>query len=517
MTASIPASEHRRRIMGAWLGKAVGGTLGMPYEGVTDALDLTYYNPVPTDMLPNDDLDLQVVYACLLDQLAQVRVDRLHLAGAWSHIGMSPDEYGVCKRNLALGLKPPVTGSYDNPFTDGMGAAIRSELWACLAPGSPDLAAAYAYEDACMDHAGEGIYAAQFLAALEALAFTHQDREYLLDRAETQIPFTCRVRRAIHDTRLWWQDTRDWREVRRRVIKHYGRDNFTDVAPNLAFIVLGWLAGEGDFGRSICIGVNCGWDTDCTGATLGALLGILNPQSIEARWLKPIGRNLVLSPSITGIQAPSTLDDLTDLVLRLHDRLGQRPPEITPLTQDTAPLAVKAQIGILPTHRLGSIKPLPAPVQATAMAEFSDSSKKTLTTLMPADTREVTLPGLVGRWPVPPGQILMVKYRVHLAEARSAKLIFNTPQACRVWLDDQPLLARDAGAYVPAFHRTPLHQSAIVQLSQGPHTITAAIKATEASPEVTWVIGLGEDTAHPVAANWLIDVFEHVGRGPAAR
>ncbi len=67
---------------------------------------------------------------------------------------------------------------------------------------------------------------------------------------------------------------------------------FTDVAQNLAFTVLGWLAGGGDFGHSICIAVNCGKDTDCTGATLGALLGILDPAGIGEEWLRPIGREL---------------------------------------------------------------------------------------------------------------------------------------------------------------------------------------------------------------------------------
>ncbi len=74
------------------------------------------------------------------------------------------NEYGVGKRNWAEGLVPPHTGSFDNWFTCGEGAAIRSELWACLAPGDPDRAAAFAYEDACFDHAGDGVLAAQFNA-----------------------------------------------------------------------------------------------------------------------------------------------------------------------------------------------------------------------------------------------------------------------------------------------------------------------------------------------------------------
>ncbi|MEE9403563.1 MAG: ADP-ribosylglycohydrolase family protein, partial [Algisphaera sp.] len=198
----INRQDFRRRMIGCWLGKAVGGTLGMPYEGVDQMLELTFYDPVPTQMLPNDDLDLQVVYAFLLDKLDDIRVNRHDLVAAWPHVGMSPDEYGICKRNLKLGLKPPHTGSFDNPFTDGMGAAIRTELWACLAPGNPDLAAQYAYEDACMDHAGDGIYAALFLAALQSLAFVESDIDRLLDAALTQIPVHCRVRRAVTDVRV---------------------------------------------------------------------------------------------------------------------------------------------------------------------------------------------------------------------------------------------------------------------------------------------------------------------------
>ncbi len=72
MTPHAPALDPtalRSKIIGCWFGKAVGGTLGQPYEGVTHALDLDFYDPVPTEMIPNDDLDLQVVAAVLLDRM----------------------------------------------------------------------------------------------------------------------------------------------------------------------------------------------------------------------------------------------------------------------------------------------------------------------------------------------------------------------------------------------------------------------------------------------------------------
>jgi ADP-ribosylglycohydrolase len=313
----LPFAVYREKVLGCWLGKAVGGTLGGPYEGQDGPLKLTFYKPVPTEMLPNDDLDLQVVWLETIRRRG-LPVDRRALADAWlQHLQCWPDEYGVACRNLTHGIYPPASGAFDNSFTAGMGSAIRSEIWACLAPGDPELAASLAREDACVDHADEGIDAEVFLTTLESAAFVETNVQKLLDLALAAIPDDSRVARAVADTRDWWAASLDWQQVRQEVLFKYGSANFTDVAQNLAFIVLGWLAGAPDFGAAICTAVNCGKDTDCTGATLGALLGILDPAGIPAKWLKPIGRDLVLSPCITGLTSASTLDGFTDRVTAL--------------------------------------------------------------------------------------------------------------------------------------------------------------------------------------------------------
>ena len=158
----------KKKISGAWLGKAVGGTLGQPWEGSRGPLKLTFYNPIPSGMIPNDDLDLQVLWACRLNTDWNGVISRGNFEKAWlENIRFPFDEYAVAIRNLKMGIRAPFSGSYDNWFCDGLGAVIRSEIWACLASGDPELAAEYAYEDACVDHSGDGIYAEQFLAALE--------------------------------------------------------------------------------------------------------------------------------------------------------------------------------------------------------------------------------------------------------------------------------------------------------------------------------------------------------------
>jgi len=313
----IDFPTYRKRVLGCWLGKAVGGTLGGPWEGKGGPHNLTYYDPVPTAMLPNDDLDLQVIWVEALRRHG-LPLDRGILARAWlENLHFWPDEYGIAARNLTCGVMPPASGAFDNGFSAGMGAAIRSELWACLAPADPALAARLAREDACVDHAREGLYAEVFLAALQSAAFAQSDRDVLLETALATIPSYSRVARAIADTRRWWSEAGDWVAVRQRLLAAHGQENFTDVAQNLAFIVLGWLAGNGDFGRSICIAVNCGKDADCTGASLGALLGILDPGGIGPDWLRPLGRDLLLSAGVVGMHPAATLDEFTDQVTAL--------------------------------------------------------------------------------------------------------------------------------------------------------------------------------------------------------
>ena len=67
-------------------------------------------------------------------------------------------------------------------------------------------------------------------------------------------------------------------------------------------VVASLLYGNGDFEKSICMAVETGFDTDCTGATVGSILGmILGFEKIPEYWKKPI--NDTLYTSLFGIEA----------------------------------------------------------------------------------------------------------------------------------------------------------------------------------------------------------------------
>ena len=65
---NLSKESLRKKILACWIGKNIGGTLGGPFEGFPKVHDLTFYDPVPTEAMPNDDLELQAMYAAALDR-----------------------------------------------------------------------------------------------------------------------------------------------------------------------------------------------------------------------------------------------------------------------------------------------------------------------------------------------------------------------------------------------------------------------------------------------------------------
>ena len=73
------------------------------------------------------------------------------------------------------------------------------------------------------------------------------------------------------------------------------------------------LYGEKDYARSICMAVQTGFDTDCNGATVGSILGMmLGTAGIPAVWTEPI--HDTLDTSIFRVNRVN-VGDMVDLTL----------------------------------------------------------------------------------------------------------------------------------------------------------------------------------------------------------
>ena len=322
----INLESFRDKVLGCWAGKNIGGTLGGPFEKKPGPHDVSFYtHEINGDPLPNDDLDLQLIWLAGLEKhfspyqltpriMGQLWYD--HIIGPWN-------EYSVCVKNISHGFYPPLSGVVNNDVWKwSNGAWIRSEIWACCFPGSPDEAIQLAWLDACCDHCGEGIYAEMFTAALESAAFVEDDIQALIDIGLARIPADSRIARAVGIARQCHREGRTWLEARAALLKD-SEDLGDFQAPcNIGYLVVGLLWGEGDLGKTVCTATNCGDDTDCTAGTAGAILGIIKGFSgLPKEWLEPIGMGIcTVSFNPFGEiwpKLPKTIRELTDRVVNM--------------------------------------------------------------------------------------------------------------------------------------------------------------------------------------------------------
>lgn len=334
----------KNRIKGCYTGKNIGGTFGAPFECKRQVNTATFYTQDLSSGPPaNDDLDLQLVWLNAVEKFGRT-VDSHILGEYWlSYILPNWVEYGMAKANLRSSLLPPLSGSIDNTYGNSCGAFIRSEIWACLAPGHPKIAARYAYEDAIVDHSEEGAWGEVFFAAMQSSAFVETDYRKLIDIGLSYIPQNCAVNRAVQMAVSCYEQNLPVSECRTRIHNAFpgtfgiqgiklkeidpegsrgmvnGNPGY-DAPENIAFSIAAWLYGENDFEKSLLIANSFGEDTDCICASLCSTLGILLGEDlIPAKWKDPLNDKIstcCIKNTSIGLWIPDTAMELTERILR---------------------------------------------------------------------------------------------------------------------------------------------------------------------------------------------------------
>lgn len=344
----------RDRIHAAWLGRCIGCCLGKPVEGwdrtdVERLLEETgmpvisgYLPPLPAGwtgppmkpawvestrgrvayMPRDDDLDYTVIGLDILERcgLGFTADDVLDTWLVSLPYGRTFTAERTAYRNRLLGLRPPDTARHRNPYREWIGALIRTDAYAMVAPTSARQAARLAFTDASASHTANGIYAAMWSAALlwEALRTRSPDRA--VRSSMDHVPESSRLHRALStvvdlfDRGISWEDTHDV------IREQWGRLSWVHAIPNAASIASAVLHGGGEVTPTVGLAVRAGWDTDSCGATAGAVVGALaGLAGIPADWSGPLHDEL--HSAVFGVERTS-IGELADRTWRLGVALG---------------------------------------------------------------------------------------------------------------------------------------------------------------------------------------------------
>lgn len=316
--------EFADRILGAWLGRCAGCNLGKPVEGWGSRVKLREYldearafplddyvpvlDPMPEGftfhpswadavrgrvdgMARDDDLDYTMLGLKILETYGRgytsADVGAEWLRGMPYHTVYTAER--IAYGNLVTGLAPPQTAHYHNPYREWIGAQIRADIFGYVSPGDPAGAARLAYQDAALSHTANGIYGEMWVAALLAAALTSSSAREALDQAKLVVPARSRLRASLQATTDAHDAGQSWEQAMESMEQRLDGYSWVHTINNAEVVTAALLWGEGNFDRTIGLGVEAGLDTDCDGATAGSVFGALHgTKSIPAHWTDPL-------------------------------------------------------------------------------------------------------------------------------------------------------------------------------------------------------------------------------------
>lgn len=320
------------RIEAAWRGRLVGCALGLPYERigcevidgrnvgtarVQHHLRATANYPITdfakalpdpniawgvhslsdsiSEMEPDDDIHFTIANLCIFEQhgkdfqwfdVADWWISNLPLTEfctaevqallTYANSTARWGSDGGARSNAQMER----TRAFQNPYREWIGAQIRSDFWGWVSPLNPYQASEFAYRDAGWTHERNGIYSAMFFSALQALAFGHDNRASLIEQALSYIPAGSRLSMAINWALEISESDNEWEDALALLLSTINTNRERDLSPvhsinNSAICVLALLRGQTNPLDAIKLAVMSGHDTDCNGATVGAISGVL--------------------------------------------------------------------------------------------------------------------------------------------------------------------------------------------------------------------------------------------------
>jgi ADP-ribosylglycohydrolase len=278
------------KIRGGWAGQMIGVSYGAPTEfnsngHINDGVFKAWEPGRVSNSLVQDDLYVEMTFAKVLDRnFGATTKDfgeafKTTLYPLW-HANLA------ARRNLILGVPPEQAGAPKyNAHANDIDFQIESDFIGLMAPGLPQSANEIAQRVGRLMNYGDGMYGGMFVAGMYAAAFFEATPREVVKAGLASIPRESAYAQVIADVLKWSQKEKDWRKVWQQIEDQWdtndpcpegARTPFNiDAKLNGAYVALGLLYGERDFGKTIEIATRAGQDSDCNPATAGGILGVM--------------------------------------------------------------------------------------------------------------------------------------------------------------------------------------------------------------------------------------------------
>lgn len=272
------APELRDRLYAGWLSQLIGAAIGTMVEGYTSENLYRTYGEV-TDYLRrpgtyNDDITFELAFLRAFSEKGYEVTSR-EIALAWIELipsGWSAEE--IALRNIRMGIFPPMSGRYDNPYNEWIGAQMRGGICGMAAPGDAYQAARLAWLDGEVSHANNGILGEVFNAVLTSLAFVDEDVHHLVETAISLIPKDSEYYSVICFAYDCCRTYEDWHDALAACEQRYRKYNWIHAYPNACCEIFALWYGGGDYEETLKIITMCGYDVDCNAAMIMPVLAI---------------------------------------------------------------------------------------------------------------------------------------------------------------------------------------------------------------------------------------------------
>jgi len=307
---TISKQSLQDKIKGGWAGQTIGVTFGGPYEFKFLGSMIQDYQKLEWpenafqhyfDKEPGlyDDIYMDLSFVDVIEKYGvEAPVDSFANAFANAAYPLWHANQ-VGRYNILHGIKAPASGYWkNNPHADDIDFQIEADFAGLMNPGMSGTASKLCDKVGHIMNYGDGWYGGVYMANLYTQAFVSNDINFVVTEALKAIPAQSTYYQCINDVIKWHQQyPKDWKRTWFEVQKKWTNDLACsegvfkpfDISSrvNSAYVVMGLLYGNGDFGQTMEIAIRAGQDADCNPSSAAGILGaIIGYDKIPNYWKK---------------------------------------------------------------------------------------------------------------------------------------------------------------------------------------------------------------------------------------